>query len=491
MGLVRMTRSRQVAALVLLGWATGLAGAVKEAQSVVTLERNPRLFVWAEPGRETELQALHAGLGVRLVRTMVPCGGFQIVELGRGTDPETVLERYRMSGMVHRVEPDGVIRAAQALPDDPFFQNGAQWHLNNYGQNGGVPDADLDAPEAWDVIREATNVVVAVLDSGIRWSHEDLKDNLWRDPRTGSNGLNLVTGTNNPWDDNGHGTHVAGLIGAVGNNGRGVAGVAWRVQLMGVKVLDSQGNGYFSDAVLGVEYAITNGARVLNISWTSSTYSSAFSNVLWWAGQQGAVVVTAAGNTSANLDTFPLWPASLRLPHQLTVGASTRTDDRYTQSAYGPASVHLFAPGATLYSTSSSGDTAYTTMSGTSMATAVVSGAVALTMARFPGAGPTEIVNRILAAVDVKPAFQGRCRTGGRLNLRRVVDLPQLAMIRSPEPVMELHGHPGHAYEVWGSSDLVNWQRVTNIVLTGATWSWPGPEGLLLPSRFYRAVPAP
>ena len=453
--------------------------------------RGPRLLLMPEPGRETELEDLHRLLKVRRIHAMPAFGGWEIVELPEGADAEAMLEQYRGSGAVRLVEFDAPIHAAASLPNDPFFQNGAQWHLNNYGQNGGVPDADVDAPEAWDVEREATNVIVAILDSGVRWTHEDLRENLWRDPRTGSNGLNLVTGSNDPWDDNGHGTHVAGLIGAVGNNQRGVCGVAWRVRLMAVKVLDVAGNGYFSDAVIGVEYALTNGARVLNISWTSSTNSLAFSNVLWQAGQQGAVVVAAAGNNGLNIDTFPAWPASLRLPNQLTVAASTRSETAYGQSAYGPVSVHLYAPGAALYSTSNGSDSGYATLSGTSMATSVVSGAVALTMARFPGAGPEEIVSRILAAVDVRSAYQGRCRTGGRLNLRRVVDLPGLAMEPGSPPVLRLQGQPGHAYEVWGSPDLVQWEWLIRATPTLEGWSWQDPEAGQRPIRFYRAVPAP
>jgi len=467
------------------------APALGPAQVVLPEGRGPRLMLVPEPGRETEVETLHQQLRVRVVHTLPAFGGWQIVELPRDGDPDAALAQYRRSGAVRWVEADAPIRAAHVLPNDPFFQNGAQWHLNNYGQNGGVPDADLDGPEGWDVIREGTDVIVAILDSGVRWTHEDLRDNLWRDPRTGSNGLNLVTGTNNPWDDNGHGTHVAGLIGAVGNNQRGVCGVAWRVRLMAVKVLDAAGNGYFSDAVIGAEYALTNGARILNISWTSSTNSLAFSNVLWQAGQQGAVVVAAAGNNGLNLDTFPAWPASLRLPHQLTVAASTRSDTVYGQSAYGPLSVHLYAPGAALYSTSHTSDTSYTTMNGTSMAAAVVSGAVALAMARFPEAGPVEIVNRILAAVDVRPAFQGRCRTGGRLNLRKVVDLPRLAVEAGWPPVLRLQGQPGHAYDVWGSPDLVQWEWLIQATPTSEGWSWQDPEAGQRPIRFYRAVPAP
>lgn len=459
--------------------------------SVVAPRENSRLLVLPVPGREGETEALHQRWRARVLHRLERLGGWEVIEFPNETEVVRALETYARNPAVQCVEPDAPIQAAQTLPNDPFFQNGAQWHLNNYGQNGGVPDADVDGPEAWDVVREAPEIIVAVLDTGIRWTHEDLRDNLWRNPRDGSFGLNPIARSHDPWDDNGHGTHVAGLIGAVANNQRGVAGVAWRVRLMAIKVLDSAGNGWFSDAAVGVEFALTNGARVLNFSWTSSTNSVAFSNALWQAGRQGAVVVAAAGNSPINLDVTPLYPAALRLPHQLTVAASTRSDDRYLQSAYGPATVDLYAPGVTMYSTLATGNEAYGTLSGTSMAAAVASGAVALTWQRFPRAAPEEIVQRVRAAVDVRPAFQGRCRTAGRLNLRKIVDLPGLRIQSSPMPVLWVSGAAGHAYEIHSTTNLLHWQPLTTRTLTAAEESWTDPEVTVRPVRFYRAVPAP
>ncbi|MCS7091078.1 MAG: S8 family serine peptidase [Verrucomicrobiota bacterium] len=434
---------------------------------------------------------MHEQFGGRVLHTSQRFGGWQVVELPRTVAPAAVMQKYQQSGLIAQVELDAPIQAAMTLPDDPFFQSGAQWHLNNYGQDGGIPDADVDAPEAWDVVREAPDLIVAVLDSGVRWTHEDLRANVWRNPRDGSPGLNPIAGTHDPWDDNGHGTHVAGLIGAVANNRKGVSGVVWRVRLMAIKVLDGSGNGLFSDALIGLDFALTNGARVLNISWTSTTNSLAFSNMLWQAGQVGVVVVCAAGNTGANLDLFPVWPAALRLPCQLTVAASTRTDDRYLTSAFGPQTVDLYAPGVSLYSTASAHDSAYASLSGTSMAAAVVSGAVALTIQRFPEANPQEIVRRLRDAVDVRPAFQGRCRSGGRLNLRRIVDLPRLEIVAGNPPLLQCMGQPGHTYVLWVSSDLYHWSSWTQVVLSSNNLTWMDPDFATFPSRFYRATPAP
>lgn len=455
------------------------------------LAAGTRLLVLPAAGREEGLAALHRAFQARVLHQLDRCGGWQVVELPAQADAGKVLEAYRSHPAVQFAELDARIEMAQTLPNDPFFQNGAQWHLNNYGQNNGVADADLDAPEAWDVVREAPGVIVAILDSGIRWTHEDLRDNLWRNPKDQSPGLNVVGRNHDPWDDNGHGTHVAGLIGAVGNNQRGVVGVAWRIRLMAVKVLDSAGYGWFGDAMIGLEFALTNGARVINISWTSSTNSMAFSNLLWQAGQTGAVVVAAAGNSPVNLDVFPAWPASLGLPHQLTVAASTRTDQRHLQSAYGPSSVHLYAPGAGLYSTAATGDAAYVSLSGTSMAAAVTSGAVALMRQRFPAAGPEEVVARLLAAVDIRPAFVGWSRSGGRLNLRKAVDLPRLSIGPGLPARIRLFGYRGHPYVLQASSNLTLWSPLATNVLETEYWDWADPEAGESPMRFYRALPAP
>jgi subtilisin family serine protease len=152
-----------------------------------------------------------------------------------------LIKLYAQSGLVEFAEPDYLVHAAVTIPNDPRYLDGTLWGLNNTGQNGGTMDADIDAPEAWDIRTSASNIVVAVLDTGIRTTHEDLAANLWTNPLDGSHGWNALSGTNNPGDDEGHGSLVAGIIGARGNNGRGVVGVAWSVQIMALKCLDSSG----------------------------------------------------------------------------------------------------------------------------------------------------------------------------------------------------------------------------------------------------------
>jgi len=168
--------------------------------------------------------------------------------------------------------------------NDPYYTSGKLWGLNNYGQNygpgSGTPDADIDAPEAWDVLTSASNIVVAVLDTGIRYTHEDLASNMWVNPDDGGHGLNALTGSNDPNDDSssGHGTLMAGVIGGVGNNGKGVTGVAWQVQLMACKCFSSSNTASTSDIITCIDYARTNGARVINASFSSPSNSISLSN---------------------------------------------------------------------------------------------------------------------------------------------------------------------------------------------------------------------
>jgi subtilisin family serine protease len=453
-----------------------------------------RILVMPRDGRFLpELAQDHATHGRRVLRMFPKLGGLQVVRVAEGETVAQALAACQTGGWAAWAEPDYAVSAAAVLPNDPYFQNGTQWWLNNYGQSGGLPDADLDAPEAWDVLRAASNVVVAIVDSGVRPTHEDLADNLWRNPLDGTPGFNALSGGHDPWDENGHGTHLAGVIAAIGDNTRGVAGVSWRARLMACKFLDSAGNGYNSDAIACMEFARSNGAHILNLSWGGSDFSAAVSNALWAARADGLLVVAAAGNNAANTDLVPYYPASLALDHIVAVGASTRTDDRWPLSSYGAANVDLFAPGAAIYSTASSGDAAYESRNGTSMAAAGVAGAVALMRQQWPEARADELVARLLGAVDLRPAFTGRCATGGRLNLRRVLDLPSLNVASPTLPVkLLLTGVAGHRYVVAASTNLSTWTAVETNTLGGAgIWLVEDANSTNLPWRYYRAAPGP
>lgn len=486
-----------IAVVLLAAVAVGGRAAESAGPDSVAAWHHPRRILVmpaGDPSSLDRLKAFHAGCGRRVLRSFPGQGGLEVVALAAGESVAAALAQCRASGLVRFAEPDCRVRAAGTFPGDPRFQDGTQWWLNNYGQNGGSADADIDAPEAWDVAREAPDVVVAVIDTGIRLTHEDLAQNLWTNPADQTHGFNALTDTHDPTDDNGHGTHLAGIIGAVGDNGKGGAGVAWQVRIMACKFLDSTANGYSSDAIACIEFARSHGARVLNLSWGGPEYSESLSNALWTAGQDGIVVAGAAGNNAADTDLTPYYPASLPLDNLVAVGASTRSDSMWTLSDYGAHSVALFAPGASIYSTGADGDSAYISRSGSSMAAACVSGALALLCQREPGAGPRERVGRLLAAVDPAPAFAGKCASGGRLNLRRMIDRPSLAPPGSNASpfVVRVQGAPDHNYTLEGSTNLVAWTTVqTNRTASDGAWIYTDPASNNFAIRFYRSGPAP
>lgn len=409
------------------------------------------------------------------------------------------VSRYQQSGLVEFAEPDYRVSAAATFPDDPRFLDGSLWALNNTGQSAGVADADVDAPEAWDIIRSATNPIVAIVDSGVRYTHEDLAQNLWTNPLDGSFGLNALDGTTNVMDDFGHGTHLAGIIGAVGNNGKGVAGLAWQARIMTCKFLDNTGNGANSDAVTCIEYARSNGATVINLSWGGTAYSAAVSNAIYAAQSDGILFAAAAGNGDGNgnpinIDGTPFYPASIRVANLVAVGASTRQDNLWSSSNYGANSVHLFAPGVSIFSTTKSSTNSYGNMNGTSMATAYVSGALALLRQQWPVAPFDGLVDRLLSNVDRPPAFAGKCVTGGRLNLLKALDRVAVAASWNPPlPIqLQMSGVPDHSYILQASTNLTAWSSIaTNTAGPDGLWIHSDLQSTNLPYRFYRSIAGP
>ena len=501
------------AGTILMVWGIVCATVPVPAQPLVTVG-SPAAFhpgrIITQPRQADELSRLnelHAAGNRRVLCEFPGLGGMQVVEIARGESVADAVMQYRQSGRVQFAEPDYRVSAAATLSNDPRFQDGTQWALNNFGQNSGLADADVDAPEAWDVRHSASNVIVAIVDSGVRYTHEDLAENLWVNPLDGSHGIRVMTNAStgtwlvdtNVWDDFGHGTHVAGIIGALGNNGKGVAGVAWRVQLMVCKFLDAQGEGFYSDAVTCIEFARSNGATVINLSWGGGAFSAGLSNAIFAARNQGILFAAAAGNQARNNDVFRYYPASIDLDNIVAVGASTRQDGRWSSSNYGMTNVDLFAPGATIYSTRYASDTAYENRDGTSMATAFVAGAVALLRAESPTAPYPELVARLLTTADVRPAFAGRCTTGARLNLLKLLDRPALAVADDcggclpTLPIrLRLTGVPGHSYVLQASTNASVWAPIqTNSAGPDGAWSFLDPQSTSLPYRLYRGVAAP
>ncbi|MEX2382364.1 MAG: S8 family serine peptidase [Opitutales bacterium] len=327
------------------------------------------------------------------------------------------------------VEPDYLVYPATPA-NDPSFQNGDLWNLRNTGQNEGTRGADISATEAWDIRTDAGDIVIGVVDTGTRLTHEDLAGNLWVNPGevvdgTDSDGNGIVDdihgfdaieGSGNPEDEDGHGTHVAGIAGAVGNNGVGVTGVAWNVQLMTLRFLTNSG-GFTSDAIEAIDYGRVHGADILNNSWGGGFFSTPLRNAIARARDEGILFVAAAGNEGRDNDTTPLYPSSYDLDNIISVASSDRRDDQSGFSNYGATSVNLAAPGSSIRSTFSRSDSSYAVLSGTSMAAPHVSGALAILKAELPGKSAQELKARLLDGVDILPAFAEITTTGGRLNL--------------------------------------------------------------------------
>jgi subtilisin family serine protease len=392
-------------------------------------------------------------------------------------------------------EPNEIVHADATTPNDPNYPQ--QWGLNNTGQTGGTPDADIDAPEAWDLSTGSRNVVVAEIDTGVDYTHPDLAANIWTNPgeipgdgidNDGNgfvddvHGYDFVNNDGDPMDDNGHGTHVAGIMAAVGNNSTGVVGVNWTSSIMALKFLNAGGMGSDSDAVRAVNYATmmktTYGVNVelTNNSWGGGGFVQDLYNAINASGNAGMLFVAAAGNGGSdgigdNNDVTPFYPASYDLDNIISVAATDARDTRASFSNYGATSVDLAAPGVTIYSTLRSGGYGY--LSGTSMATPYVSGVAALGWSTAPTATAAQVRSAIFAGVDPIPSLSGVVATGGRLNARNTLNL----LFSGPNVTLSLAGSPmgedGGVATVTATLSAVSSQDVTvNLGFTG-TASYP------------------
>ncbi len=402
--------------------SSGLAGQRK-------LMVGDELLVKPAAGKNAELSDLNQQLSAELLR---PIGdnGLQLVRLPVRTIEayDQALAAYRQAAATVAYADPNYIRRVRSTPNDPNYAT--QWHLNNLGLLGGKIDADIDAPEAWDIASDASSVIVAVIDTGVEYYHSDLSANIWTNPgETAGNskdddnngykddvhGWNFVDNDAIPDDYNGHGTHVAGIIGAVGNNSVGVCGVCWKVKIMPVRVGDADGNITVDAELSGIAYAVANGASILNLSLGADEYIASEKDSLTAAAAKGALIVCAAGNDGRNTDTHPEYPACYTIDAIISVANSNRQDLLDSSSNYGAASVDLAAPGTVIYSTYMGGS--YSTLTGTSMATPMVVGACALLKAAQPSLTAAQLKAQVLAKTDALTALSGKCVSGGRLNL--------------------------------------------------------------------------
>lgn len=444
-----------------------------------------------EPGSvlvtATDARALAASPLAAGVRSL-GFGTYQ-VSLTAGSVDSAVSTFASLPGVV-TAEPDFRV-GVSLIPNDTSF--GSLWGLHNTGQSGGVVDADIDAPEAWDTARGTGLTAVGVIDTGIDYRHPDLYRNIWINQAEiptaiasaltdtdadglitfydlnqsinigpgkitdlnangyidagdlltntsgwengGDNGGNgyiddligwdFVNNDNDPFDDNNHGTHVAGTIGGVGNNGVGVAGVAWRTRMAALKFLSASGSGSISAATAAVNYANGAGIKITSNSWGGGGFSSAMQTAITNHRNNGGVFIAAAGNSTTNNDVTPHYPSSYTVDNVVAVASTTRLDAISSFSSYGLTSVDLGAPGSSILSTTP--NNTYSTFSGTSMATPHVSGAIAVVWDANPSLTYAQVIARILQNTRPIAALSGLTVTGGVLNL-------QAALSTSPPP---------------------------------------------------------
>ena len=348
----------------------------------------------------------------------------------RGEQILAHIKRLEAAGKFRFVEPDYIVPVS-GTPNDKAFVEGQLWGLHNPSRKKGKPSADIDAVRAWSLSVGSSDVVVAVIDTGIRHTHNDLKNQMWVNadeiPGNGKDddkdgfvdnifGMDAVNDDGDPMDDNGHGTHCAGTIGAEANNGHPHVGVAWKVRLMACKSISGSGTGTTADAVKCIDWAVANGARVLSLSWGSSNKSKSIYGALKKAGEKGVLVVAAAGNDGKDTDESPHYPSGYDLGNIISVAAINQNGRLTGWSNYGVRSVDLAAPGDNVYSTSAESDSEYVALSGTSMACPHVSGVAALMLAKNPKLAPAGLRAKMLHSVTPATGLRGKVGSGGWVN---------------------------------------------------------------------------
>jgi len=373
---------------------------------------------------------------------------------------------------VRYVEANNIYRLMELIPDDQFFDR--LYAMRNGNKQSNVGSRDINATYAWEITTGSKDILVGVLDTGIDYRHPDLIDNIWLNPgEIGSDennrdkasnrrdddgngyvddarGWNAYANNNDPMDGNGHGSHVAGTIGAKGNNGIGVAGVNWEVSLVAVKIFSDAGITDTAAIVTGIDYSTTIGVDVTNNSWGGGPYSDAIYEAISRANDAGILFVAAAGNSSSNNDSFPHYPSSYDLPNIIAVASTDRNDRLSGFSSYGATTVHVAAPGSDIYSTIPGGG--YGFKSGTSMATPHVVGLVALIKSQFPEHSYLQVKDRLLSTSARLPQLDDSV-IHGRIDAFSALEIDEIPPSKPDEVKIESVGLRSLQVSWLGSGD--------------------------------------
>ncbi len=431
---------------------------------------------------EEELAGFLAEFEMKLGR-QVSKYGLYLVETEQAKIDSTPEALHRLNDLAtsHFIEYTTLdfLRHPAIVPNDPKFGESDMWGLDNPGlEEGSAADADIDAPEGWDIRTDASNIVVAVTDTGVRYTHEDLVANMWTNPGEiadngidddGNGYIDDIHGVDtlfaadgaeagDPNDDDGHGTHVAGTIGATGDNNLGVTGVAWKVQLMAVKSLGPLG-GFDSNLIEGIDYAVDNGADIINASWGSPSFTQAVYDSIKRAQDAGIPFVAAAGNEGLELgfDNLTSYPADYDLPNILSVANHNNADRLDGSSNYSKERVDIAAPGTNILSTGIESDSDYVSLTGTSMAAPHVSGILALVKAQYPTDGYLELIERVMQGGESSLVGSFQVRSNARANLEGALEARTL--------------RPNSPYQtqlntVYGKA-IVSWQHTWDEAFSG------------------------
>lgn len=371
--------------------------------------------------------------------------GYLKVVLPENKLADEAIAALKESGVVSQADRNYLVQAV-ATPNDPSFN--ALWGMNK-----------ISAPGAWDLQEGSKTIIVAVSDTGVDYRHHDLADNMWINPNEiPDNGIDddqngyiddiygydFYSNEGDPLDENKHGTHVAGTIGAVGNNSLGVAGVNWKVSIQAVRFLGPTGSGSSWNGAQTILYAANNGAKIVNASWGGGAATSYLYDAIATLRDKGGVFVAAAGNSNVDTDATPHYPSCYDLPNIVSVAASTSDDNRAYFSNYGKVSVDIAAPGYLI--TSTLPNNSYGSLSGTSMAAPHVAGALALALAENPSLGWSELVAKLYQSGDPLDLFSSITSTGKRLNVHQLI--VSAADSDAPDPPTNLRISAGRSSDV-------------------------------------------